>query len=99
MAQVVAKKNWGAVHVWMTLAGADLAHRDKTEAIVSPVFRKFGNALELFEDLRNRGATCGVCPPCAEYAGAVGDHKHDWVEKAGGDWLMENIQDAWVLWM
>jgi len=99
MAQVVAKKNWGAVHVWMTLGGADLAHVDKTAGIESPIFKKFGNALELMEDLRGRGATFGVCPPCAEYAGATGDKKHPWVDKAGGDWLMENIQGAWTLWM
>ena len=28
-----------------------------------------------------------------------GSDKHDWVELAGGDWLMKNIQDAWVLWI
>ncbi len=99
MAQVVAKKGWGAVHVWMTLGGADLAHADKTAGIESPIFKKFGNALEIMEDVRGRGATFGVCPPCAEYAGAVGDKKHPWVEKAGGDWLMENIQGAWALWV
>lgn len=99
MAQVVAKKGWGAVHVWMTLAGADLAHVDKTTRIDSPIFKKFGNALEIMEDLRKRGATFGVCPPCAEYSGAVGGQKHPWVTNAGGDWLMENIQGAWVLWM
>ena len=46
-----------------------------------------------------RGATFGVCPPCAEYSGAVGNQKRPWVTNAGGDWLMENIQGAWVLWM
>jgi len=39
----------------------------------------------------------GVCPPCAEYFGATGSDKQDWAELAGGDWLMKNMQDAWVL--
>ncbi|MBE0618186.1 MAG: hypothetical protein IH608_09715 [Proteobacteria bacterium] len=99
MAQVVAKKGWGAVHVWMTLGGADLAHVDKTARIESPIFKKFGTALEIMEDIRQRGGTFGVCPPCAEYAGAVDDKKHAWIDKAGGDWLMENIQGAWTLWV
>ncbi|GAB6063607.1 DsrE family protein [Deferrisoma palaeochoriense] len=99
MAQVVAKKKWGSVHVWTTLHGAELAHRDKAPRIESPVFKKFGAALEILEDLRERGATFGVCPPCAEYFGATGEDKLPFFEKAGGDWLMENIQGAWVLWM
>ena len=99
LAQVVAKKKWGAVHVWMTLAGAELADSEKTARIESPIFKKFGNALEIMDDLRGRGATFGVCPPCADYAGAVDGRRHAWIEKAGGDWLMENIRDAWVLWM
>lgn len=99
MAQVTAKKGWGKVHVWMTLQGAELACREKTARIVSPIFSKFGNALEIMEDIRERGGWFGVCPPCAEYAGAVGDAKHEWVEKAAGDWLMDNIRGAHVLWM
>jgi predicted peroxiredoxin len=99
MAQVVAKKGWGPVHVWMTLEGAELAHKDKPERIESPIFKKFGNALALMNDIKEKGGTFGVCPPCAEYAGAKGDNKLDFVTEAGGDWLMQNIQDAWVLWM
>ena len=99
MAQVVAKKKWGSVHVWTTLNGAELAHRDKPGRIESPIFKKFGDAKSLLEDLRDRGASFGVCPPCAEYFGATGDAKLPYFEEAGGDWLMENIQGAWVLWM
>ncbi len=99
MARIVAEKGWGAVHVWMTLEGAELAHKDKVERIDSPIFKKFGNALEIMNKIKNKGGTFGVCPPCAEYSGAVGGDKIDWVDKAGGDWLMKNIQDAWVLWM
>jgi predicted peroxiredoxin len=99
MAQTVADKGWGNVHVWMTLQGAEMANKNKTERIDSPIFKKFGNALEIIKKLKDKGATFGVCPPCAEYAGAVGSDKLDFVEKAGGDWLMKNIQDAWVLWL
>lgn len=99
MAQVVAKKGWGAVHVWTTLEGAELAHKDRPERIESPIFKKFGNAMALMKDLKDRGATFGVCPPCAEYYGSKGENKLDFFQEAGGDWLMENIQGAWVLWM
>jgi hypothetical protein len=27
------------------------------------------------------------------------DDKLDFVEKAGGDWVMKNMQDAWVVWL
>jgi hypothetical protein len=43
------------------------------------------------------GHSLGLCPPCADYFAA--NDKLDFVEKAGGDWLMKNIQDAWVVWM
>jgi hypothetical protein len=45
------------------------------------------------------GGWFGVCPPCAESFGATGGDKYDWVELDGGDWLMKNIQDAWVVWI
>jgi hypothetical protein len=40
-----------------------------------------------------------VCPPCAEYMGAVGGDKADFIEKQGADWLMKNIKGATVAWM
>lgn len=40
MAQVVADKGWGKVHVWMTLDGADLCNKKKTERIDSPIYKK-----------------------------------------------------------
>ncbi len=97
LAGVAADKGWGSVHVWMTLEGADLASKSKVERIESPIFKKFGNAMELMKKLKEKGAWFGVCPPCADYF-APSD-KLDFVEKAGGDWLMKNIQDAWVVWM
>jgi hypothetical protein len=55
--------------------------------------------MTLIEDLKERGATFGVCPPCAEYFGATDAALLPYFAKAGGDWLMENIQGAWTLWM
>jgi len=92
-------KGFGAVHVWMTLDGADLANKTKAARIESPIFKKFGNAEELMKKLKEKGATFGVCPPCAEYMGAVGADKFDFVEKQGADWLMKHIKGATVAWM
>ncbi len=92
-------KTGASVSVWMTLEGADLANKTKVGRIDSPIFKKFGNAEELMKKLKEKGVWFGVCPPCAEYAGAGGGDKVDFVEKAGADWLVKNIQDAWVVWM
>ncbi len=99
LAQTVAEKGWGKVQVWMTLDGADLVNKKKVERIESPIYKKFGNALEIMKKIKDKGGWFGVCPPCAEYFGATGSDKYDWVELAGGDWLMKNIQDAWVVWI
>jgi len=99
MAWTALDKGFGSVHVWMTLEGAELAAKGKAERIDSPIFKKFGSASELMLKLKGKGATFGVCPPCAEYAGAVGSEKFEFVEKQGADWLMKNIADAVVAWM
>lgn len=98
LAQVAADKGWGKVHVWLTLDGADLAHKKRTDRIDSPIFKKFGNATQLMQKIRDKGGWFGICPPCADYFGASGGDKHEFVELAGGDWMMKNIQDAWVAW-
>jgi hypothetical protein len=66
----------------MTLEGEDLAAKSKVEGIESPVFKKFGNAMELMKKLKGKGAWFGVCPPCADYYAA--NDKVDFEEKAGG---------------
>jgi len=99
LADVAQKKGLGDVYVWMTLEGADLCKKGNLEKISSPVYQKFGNALEIAERVRKNGGKFGLCPPCADYFGVKGDEKYDWVELQGGDWLMKNIQDAWVIWM
>ena len=92
-------KGFGSVHVWMTLGGAELANKTKASRIESPIFKKFGNAEELLNKLKDKGATFGVCPPCAEYMGSTGSDKFDFVEKQGADWLMKNIAGVIVAWM
>jgi predicted peroxiredoxin len=92
-------KGFGSVHVWMTLGGAELANKTKSGRIESPIFKTFGNAEQLMNKLKGKGATFGVCPPCAEYMGSTGDNKLDFVEKQGADWLMKNLAGAVVAWM
>jgi len=98
MADTIQKKGMGDVCVWMTIEGADLCRKGVPDRIVSPIFQKFGNAMEIMERVQKKGGKFGVCPPCADYFGAKGSEKFDWIELQGGDWLMKNIQDAWVVW-
>ncbi len=99
LAMTAGDKGWGQVHVWLTLGGADLAHKKRTDKIDSPIYKSFGTASQIIKKIRDKGGWFGVCPPCAEFFGATGGDKHDFVEMAGGDWLMKNIQDAWVVWL
>lgn len=96
MADVAASKGWGKVYVWLYLDGADLAVKGKAERMKSPVYEKFGTAAELIGKLKEKGVWFGACPPCLDYF--AGGGMYDFVEKAGGDWLMKNIQDSWVVW-
>lgn len=97
-AEVAASKGLGSVYVWCTLEGADLANKNKAEKIISPIFKKFGNAYEIIKKIKDKNGWFGVCPPCAEYAGAFKDDKFDFFELAGADWLLKNIPDANVIW-
>jgi predicted peroxiredoxin len=99
MAMTVADKGWGQVNVWYTLGGADLAHKKRTEKMESPIYKSFGAAASIIKKIKDKGGWFGICPPCADFAGVTGSDKYDFVEMAGGDWLMKNIQDAWVLWI
>ena len=51
------------------------------------------------DKLKGKRATFGGCPPCAEYMGATGSDKYDFVEKQGADWLMKKIAGAAIAWM
>jgi len=75
MADTIQKKGLGDVHVWMTIEGAEFSKKSVPEKIVSPIFSKFGNAMEIMERVRKNGCKFGVCPPCAEYFSAKGDEK------------------------
>lgn len=99
VADVTLKKEMGSVHVWFTLEGADLCRKGHAEKVTSPIFLKWGNALEIMESIRKAGGTFGICPPCAEYFGAKDDDKLGWVELQGGDWVAKNIVGATVVWM
>jgi hypothetical protein len=62
----------------------DLVNKKKTERIESPIYKKFGNALEIIKKIEDKGGRFGVCPPYAGYFGATGGDKSDWVELARG---------------
>jgi predicted peroxiredoxin len=98
-AKAVASKGWGDVHIWMTLQGAELTIKEKAAKIESPIFKTYGTALELMTKIKEKGGKFGVCPPCSDFACTAGGVKMDFVEKAGADWIMKNVQDAWTLWM
>jgi predicted peroxiredoxin len=98
VAETALSKGFGEVNVWFTLEGGDLANKNKAENIISPIFKKFGNALELMKKIKDKKGWFGVCPPCAEYSGAEGNDKLDFVEKAGADWLIKNAENSIVLW-
>ena len=91
-------KGFGSVHVWLVIDGADLANKTKVGKIISPIYKSSGTAEELINKLKAKGATFGVCPPCADYMGADANNKIDFVEKQGADWLMKNIVGAEVVW-
>jgi predicted peroxiredoxin len=99
LAQIAGDKGWGQVNVWLTLGGADLANKKRTEKIESPIYKPFGNAASIIKKIKDKGGWFGCCPPCAEFFGSTGGDKYDFVEMAGGDWLLKNVQDAWVLWL
>ena len=99
LASVAAKKGPGSVQVWMTLGGAEVAHRAKVDALRSPIFESMGSASSLLAELVAKGVTLKVCPPCAAAAGARGADRHPAVEEAGGDWLLANLPGAEVVWL
>ena len=63
MAETAADKGWGKVHVWMTLDGADLANKKKTDRIDSPIYKKFGNASQIMKKIKDKGGWFGGSVP------------------------------------
>ncbi|MEZ6189603.1 MAG: DsrE family protein [Planctomycetota bacterium] len=94
-----AQQAGAAVRVWMTLAGADLAHAEKAAKVRSPIFHAFGDAASLLAKLHEGGAELGVCPPCAAYAGATDEARPDYVPLRGGDWLHQELAGARTIWL
>jgi predicted peroxiredoxin len=99
LASAAVKKGNGPVQIWMTLGGAEVAHRKKVEALKSPIFAAMGSASSLLAELAAKGVTLKICPPCAVAAGATGEERHPAVEEAGGDWLLANLPGAEVVWL
>ncbi len=99
LADTVQKRELGEVHIWLVLEGAELCRKGHAEKMVAPQLHKFGNAQALMERIHRNGGKFGVCPPCAEWVGAVGENRHEWVVNRGADWIMENIRDAYVVWL
>jgi len=46
----------------MTLDGADLVNKNKTEGIKSPIYKKFENALEIMKKVKDKGGTVWRLP-------------------------------------
>lgn len=99
LAETALKKEFGEVMIYLALEGAELCKKGAPEKIISLSFYRFGNALEMMERIRKFGGKFGVCPPCADRIGAVGDQKFDWVENQDGVWLTKTMQDAIVSWL
>jgi predicted peroxiredoxin len=55
-------KGFGSVHVWLTIDGADMAHKTKVGKIISPIYKSFGTAEELINKLKAKGALVSVLP-------------------------------------
>ena len=85
------------VHVWLVLEGAELANRNKAARIESPIFKKFGSSESMLIKLREKGAKISVCPLCAEYAGAVGKERYEFIDQNGAEWLAKNAGSSNVL--
>ncbi len=94
LATTVLKKGWGKVHVWLTLAGAEIAHKELCPKILSPAFKAFGTAEALILALKEKGATFGICSPCAVFSGAMDAKRYDFIPNAGGDALLPAMAAA-----
>ena len=99
MAQIVAQKKWGNVVVWMTFDGADLASIKKAKATESSVYKGLGNALKIMDKIRWEGGSFLVCSRWADYFGITGSDKYTWAKLTDDNWLIDNIQGAFVLWI
>jgi predicted peroxiredoxin len=99
LADVAQKQELGQVHIYLWDQGAELCRVGHPEKIVSPNFHRLGNALGLLERLHKNGAQIGVCPPCADWTGAVDGNKYPWAEREDGGVLLRSMQESWTAWL
>lgn len=99
LADVVQKQELGDVHIYLWGDGAELCKIGHPERISSASFHRLGNALGMLERLSRNGAQIGVCPPCAEWVGAVDAQKYDWANREDGGVLLRSMQESWTAWL
>lgn len=99
LADVVQKQEMGGVHIYLVLEGAELCKVGSPERITSSNFHRLGDAKGVLERLARNGARIGVCPPCAEWVGAVGDNLHDWAQREDGGALLRSMQNSVTSWL
>lgn len=99
LADVVQKQELGDVHIYLVLEGAELCKVGRPEKIFSSNFHRLGHALGVLERLAKNGARIGVCPPCADWVGAVGDNKYEWAQREDGGPLLRSMQESWTAWL
>jgi hypothetical protein len=63
MAETIQMKGMDGVHVWMTIEGADLCKKNVPEKIVSPIFSKFGSAMQIMDRVRQGPVECKPTGP------------------------------------
>lgn len=99
LADVVQKQELGDLHIYLVLEGAELCKVGAPEKIFSSNFHRLGHALGVMERLARNGAQIGVCPPCADWIGAVDHNKYDWAEREDGGVLMRSVKESWTVWL
>lgn len=100
LADVIQKQDMGRVHIYLALEGSELCRVGHPEKIFSSNFHKLGNALGVMERLAKNGAQIGVCPPCADWAGAVDDKKYPWAQREDGIVLLRSMMESsWTMWL
>jgi len=99
LADVIQKQDFGDVHLYLVLEGAELCKVGRPEKIFSSNFHRLGNAFGVLERLVKNGARIGVCPPCADWIGAVDKDKYDWATREDGIVMLRAIMESITLWL
>ena len=99
LADVVQKQEFGDVHLYLWSEGAELCKVGHPEKITGSNFHRLGDALGMLERLARNGAQIGVCPPCADWHGAVDDKLHEWCQREDGIVLMQSVMESHTAWL